>query len=125
MFVLPTDMLRGGLHLRIGAVAVPRPFHQPSQAQIVDNVLHSLDVVLDRIRPLAKDVILQIEELEPGKKILDEGTDGEGKGEVAQRDRVCGQAREILGEVGERQEILLDGEVESVCGLEIGGDCFR
>lgn len=52
--------------------------------------------VFDAVTPLAQNIILQVQQLEPGKQILDEIADLHGARVVAQCDRVHSQAR-LLG----------------------------
>ena len=87
-------LLLCGLHLR---VRLARSLDQSAQAQIVDDILDPLDVVLDSIGTLAQDIVLEIEYLEASEEVLDEGADHEGQVEVSEGDGVGGQAREVLG----------------------------
>lgn len=106
------------LHLGIGRT---RSRHQTPQAQVVDDILDSLDVVLYGICPLSENVVLEVEQLESRKQVLEEGAHGEGQGEIAEGDGVGGEAAELLGEVGEGEEVLLNGDVEGVAVLEVDG----
>ena len=76
----------------------------------------------DAVCALADDVVLEVEQLEAGEEVLDEGADGEGQLEVAEGDGVCGEAGEVLGEVDEGEEVLFYGDVEGVAVFEVGGD---
>lgn len=107
------------LHLRVG----PGSRHEPPQAQIIHDILDSLDVVLDRVAALPQNVVLEVEQLEAGKQVLDKGRNGQRQGKVAVRDGVGGEARQVLREVRQGEEVLLDGEVEGVAVLEVRGDC--
>lgn len=107
------------LHFR---VPLALPLDQTPQAQIIHHIFHTLDVVLDGIRPLAQNIILQVQQLEPAKQVLDECADGHRQLEVPEGHGVGGQARKLRGQVGERQEVLLDGDVEGVTVFEVGGD---
>lgn len=97
--------------------------NQAAKREIVDNVLHALHVILYSVDALAEDVVLEVQQLEPGEEVLDETADLDREGEVAQRDRVGGQAGELARHVGEGEEVLLDGEVEGVTVLEVNRDC--
>lgn len=105
------------LHLCIASLRVP--LHQPPQTQIIYHILHPLDIVLDRIRPLAKYIILQVQQLETREQILDEGGYGEGQVEVAEGDGVGGQTGELRGHVGEGEEVLLESQVKGVLVFDI------
>jgi len=96
---------------------------EPTKAQIVDNILNPLDVILDGIGSLAEDVVLEVEKLEPSKEILDEPADNERKLKISVGNSVGSQTGQLVGEVRQRQEVLLDGEVESVTVLEVCRDC--
>lgn len=108
------------LRLHLG-VCRARSGDQPAQAQVVDDVLDPLDVVLDGVGPLAENVILEVEQLESGKEVLEEGADGQRQGKVAESDGVCGEAAELLRQVRHGEQVLLDGEVEGVAVLDVGG----
>lgn len=108
------------LHLSIAALR--RPLDQPPKGKVVHYVLDPLDIVLDGVGPLPQDVVLEVEELEAGEQVLDEGADDERQLEVAERDGVGGEAGQLLGQLGEGEEVLLEGEVEGVAVLEVGRD---
>lgn len=108
----------GSSHLRI---TLPSPLNQSSQTQIIDDILDPLDIILDGIGPLPQDVVLEVEQLEAGKQVLDEGADGQRQLKVAEGDGVGGQAGELRRHLGQREEVLLDGDVEGVAVLEVGG----
>lgn len=95
---------------------------QIAQGKIVDHVFHLLDGVLDRVDALTQDVVLQIEHLEAGVEILDEGADLDCHLVVAQRDRVHGQSAQLIDDRDECEQILLDGDVERVLVLEVDGN---
>jgi hypothetical protein len=116
-YICPFSLLR--LHLSV--TTFRRPLDQSSQREIIHDILHPLDIVLDGISPLPQDIVLEIEQLEARKQVLDEGADDERQLEVAQRDGVGRQARELLRQVGEGEEVLLEREVEGVAVLEVGG----
>lgn len=114
--------LLSSLHLRIPRRA--RPLNQAPKAQIIHNVLNPLDLVLYAVCALANNIVLEVEQLEPRKEVLDEGADGEGELEVPQGDGVCGEAGEVLGEVDEGEEVFFDGDVEGVAVFEVSWDFF-
>lgn len=119
-FLFITLTLLCGSHL---CVTLTGLLNEPTQAQIVDNILNSLDVILDSIGSLAEDVILEVEKLEPGKKILDEPANNERKFKVSVGNSVGSQTGQLVGEVCQRQQVLLDGEVEGVTILEVCRNC--
>jgi hypothetical protein len=84
-------------HLGISLTTLPRPLDQPSQTQIIDDILNPLDIILDRISTLPEDIVLEVQQLEAGEEVLYERTDDEWKGEVAEGDAVGGQAGEVTG----------------------------
>lgn len=106
------------LHL---SIPLARSLDQAAQAQVVDDILDPLDVVLDGVGPLAKDVVLEVKELEPGEEVLDEGADSERQLKVAHGHGVGGEAGQLVSDVGEGEEVLLEGDVEGVAVLEVGG----
>lgn len=71
--------------------------------------LELLDVVLDRVEPLAEGVVLEVEQAKGGGELLGESRVADGGLEVAEGDAVNGQAR------------LGGGE----CGWGEGGDVWR
>lgn len=121
---IPSPLL-GGLHLSIRSPRGLGPLDEAPEAQVVDDVLDPLDVVLYAVGALADDVVFEVEQLEAGEEVLDEGADGEGQLEVAEGDCVCGEAGEVRGEVGEGEEVFFYGEVEGVAGFEVCGDFFE
>lgn len=116
---LPKDS--GRLHL---GVASRGSLDQAPEAQIVHNILDPLNLVLYAVSALADDVVFEVEQLEAGEEVLDEGADGEGKLEVAEGDGVCGEAGEVLGEIDEGEEVFFYGEVEGVAVFEVCWDCI-
>lgn len=106
-----------GLHVGVGGGG---PGDEAPEAEVVDDILDPLDVVLDGIGALAENVVFEVEQLEAGEDVLDKGADDHGQVKVAVGDGVCGEARQVLRQVGEGEEILLDGEVEGVAVLEVG-----
>lgn len=109
------------LHFRI-STGFCRSLDQPSERKVIHNVLDPLHVILDSVSPLPQDVVLEVQQLEPGEEVLDKGADDEGQVEIAEGDGVGGQAGEFLGELGEGEEILLEGEVEGVAVFDVSGD---
>ena len=100
-----------------------RPLHEAPQTQIVDHVLNPLDIILDSIGTLAQNIVLEVEDLEPGEQVLDKRANNERHVKVTEGNGVGGQARQILRQVGEGEEIFLNGDVEGVIVLEVRGDC--
>lgn len=123
LFLSPSHVVKqqdsSRLHL---SIASRRSLDQAPQAQIVNDVLDPLDLVLYAIGALADNVVFEVEQLKAGKEVLDKGADGEGQLEVAEGDCVCGEAGEILGEVDEGEEVFLYGEVEGVAVFEVCWD---
>lgn len=117
-----STLTKNSSRLHLG-IASRGSLDQTPEAQIVHNVLDPLDLVLYAVSALADDVILEVEQLEAGEEVLDEGADGEGKLEVAEGDGVCGEAGEVLGEVNKGEEIFFYGEVEGVAVFEVCWDC--
>lgn len=116
----------GGMHpsrsLHLSVASLGSTLDQPAQGEVIDDVLDPLDVVLYGVGPLAQDVVLEVEQLEAGKEVPDEGADDGGELKVAEGDGVCGEAGEVRGQLGEGEEVLLEGEVEGVPVLEVGRD---
>jgi hypothetical protein len=94
---------------------------QTSQAEIVDHILDLLDLVLDTIAPLPQRIVLQVQDLESSVHILDELGNLHRPPVVAESDRVPGQTRQLVEQRDQGLQVLLDGEVESVAVLEVGG----
>lgn len=111
------------LHLGVDGALLARPFDEPAQGEIVEDVLNALDVVLDGVGALAQNVVLEVEQLEARKEVLDKGADGQGQVKVAEGDGVGGQARQVLRQVDDGQEVLFYGDVEGITVLEVCGDC--
>jgi len=104
--------------------------------------------VLDPVAPLAQDIVLQVQQLEPGEHVLYEVADLHRAVVVAQRDRVdcetglgfhvsrfegeqeaaakaaerIEEAYQLLDHRDQREEVLLDREVEGVLSFEVDGD---
>lgn len=111
---------------------------QVPQREIIDDVLHILDAVLDGIAPLTQGIVLQIQDLEAGVEILDELVDEQRPLVVAHGDRVAGKAGlyivsgvvgegtwaayQFVDERDERVEVLFEREMELVALLEVDGD---
>lgn len=115
------ELYSSRLHL---GIASRWSLDQAPKAQVVDDVLDPLDLVLDTVGALADNVVFEVEQLEASKEVLDEGADGEGQLEVAEGDCVCGEAGEVLGEVDEGEEVFFYGEVECVAVFEVCWDCL-
>ena len=79
-------------------------------------------MVFDAVDAFAEEVVLEVEDLEAGEDVLDEGGDAQGEIWVAQRDCVGGQAAEFLGEIDEGEEVFLNGDVEGIAVLEVDGN---
>lgn len=60
--------------------------------------------------------------MEPSEKILDERANNERKLKVSVGNSVGSQTGELIGQVRQREEIFLDGEVEGVTILEVCRD---
>lgn len=120
--MLESPCLLGSSHL---GVTLASSLDQAAQAQVIDDVLDPLDIILDGIRALAQDVVLEVQQLEPGEQILDEPADNEGQLKVAVGDGVGGQTGELVSQVRQGEEVLLDGEVEGIAVLQVGWDCGR
>lgn len=97
--------------------------NQVSQRKIVDDILHLLDVIFDSVDLAAHNVVLEVEQLEARKQVLDEGADADGEADVAQGDGVHGQTAELVREVGQRQNVFLDGDVEGIAVLKVDRNC--
>lgn len=80
-------------------------------------------MILDGVDALPHDVVLEVEQLEAREQVLDEAADAHRQRHVAHRHRVHGEPAELLGNIGEREQILFDGDVEGVSVLEIDGNC--
>ena len=65
---------------------------QTADAEIVDDLLDLLHVVLERVELLAQVVVLQVEEAEAGEEVVEEGGDGQGALVVAVGHAVHGEA---------------------------------
>ena len=112
------SVLLGRLHL---SICVSGTSNKPSQAQIVDDIFNALHIVLDSVSPLSQNVIFEIQQLKARKQVLEKRANGERQLKVAKRNGVGGQATELLGQVGEGEQVLFNGEVEGVAVLEVGG----
>jgi hypothetical protein len=78
--------------------------------------------VLDSIAPLPQYIVLQIEQLEARKEILDEIVDLEGTVVVAQRDRVDGQTGEFFDHRNQGEQVFFDGKVKFVFIFKVDGN---
>jgi hypothetical protein len=63
---------------------------QAPQTQIIYHILHLAHLVLNTITPLPQNIILQIQNLEPGMHVLDEPANSQWTAEVPQCDGVAG-----------------------------------
>lgn len=117
--MLESADLLGSSHL---GVTLASSLDQTTQAQVIDDVLNPLDVILDGIRALAQNVVLEVQQLEPGEQILDEPANNEGQLKVAVGDGVGGQTGELISQVRQGEEVLFDGEVEGITVLQVGWD---
>jgi hypothetical protein len=66
---------------------------QIPQREIVHNILHILDPVLESITAAAQAVVLEVEDLESREQVLDKLVDENGTLIVTERDGVAGKAR--------------------------------
>lgn len=78
-------------------------------------------MILDSVHTLAHNVILKVQQLEAREKVLYELADLQCQRHVAHGDRVHGEPAELIGDIGERQQILFDGDVEGVAVLDVDG----
>lgn len=69
---------------------------QPSETEVIHNILHLLDLVFDNVTTLPQSVILQIEDLKASMDVLDELADQEWPQEVTKRDGIPGKARKFI-----------------------------
>lgn len=103
-------------------LAISSLWHQAPQGQIVNHILDLLDLIFNAITPPPQRVILEVQQLEAGKQVLDELADSKRACEVAQRDRVGRKTRELLDQADEGVQVLLNGDMEGVLDLEVYGD---
>jgi hypothetical protein len=112
---------------------------QVPQREIVHYILHVLDPVLEPIAAAAQAVVLEVEDLESRKQVLDKLVDENGTLIVTERDGVAGKARlgllacrrlprfgftyQLFDQRDERLQVLLECEVELVALLEVDGNC--
>lgn len=66
--------------------------HKVPQGQIIDDVLYILHLVLKAVAPPTETVVLEIENLEACKEILDELVDEKGAFIISKGNRVASQA---------------------------------
>lgn len=79
-------------------------------------------MILDSVDAPPHEVVLEIEKLEASEQVLDEAADAYRQRHVAHRHRIHGEPAELLGDIGEREQILFDGDVERVLVLEVNGN---
>lgn len=48
-------------HVRVGLSSLTRPLDQSSEAQVIENVLDPLHIILDRISSFSQDVVLKVQ----------------------------------------------------------------
>lgn len=80
-----------------------------SEAYIIDDLFDLLDVVLDTIEPSAKIVVLEVEQLESSMEVLDKVRQDERSGKISLSDRGDCEARELVGERRESDEVVFGG----------------
>lgn len=95
---------------------------EPADGEVVDDILRLPHVVLDSVDPLPQRVVLEVQQLEASVHVPNKAGDAHGQLVVAQGDGVSGQTAELLGDVGQGEEVLLDGDVEGIFVLEVDGD---
>lgn len=98
---------------------------EASETQVVNHVFYPFNVIFDSISAFAQNIVLEVEKLESGKEVFEEGADGHGKLKVAEGYCIGGEAAEFLSKVCERQEVLLNSEMESITILQISGNYIR
>lgn len=76
-------------------------------------------MVLDRIDALPQDVVLEVQQLEAGVQVLDEVADLDSELVVTKGNRVDCQPGKLVREGCNRQQVLLDGDVECVAVREV------
>lgn len=79
-------------------------------------------MVLDTINTLAKVVVLQVQKLEAGMDVLDEGADKDRQLAIAESHSVDGQAAQLVGKVSNGEQILLGREVEDIAIFDVDGN---
>ena len=85
---------------------------QSPNADVVDNTLDALEVVLDSVESLAKSVILQVQQPKPVVDVAQERGNPLRPLEVAQGDTVGGQSCELRKEVADSKEKVIDLDVK-------------
>lgn len=80
------------LHHRLFAADRRCPGQQPTNAQVVDNLLDLLYIVLEAIEAFAQAVVLEVQQSKSGAQIGDKVRDLGGAREVALRHRVGREA---------------------------------
>lgn len=82
-------------------------------------------MVFDSVYPLAQNVVLEVEQLETGVDVLDKAADLNSELIVAQCDRVDGQPGQLVRQGRDRQQVLLDGDMEGIAVFQVHGHCGR
>lgn len=113
---------------------------QIPQRKIIDDILHILDPVLEPVTPTAQAVVLQVQDLEASKQILDKLIDQQRalvvtksdgvacKTRLCNRQRSCAKlgvrfAHQLFHERDEGLQVLLEREVKLVALLQVDRDC--
>ena len=99
-------------------------WNQSSQAQIINDLLNLLNLILNTIASPSQRVILQVQNLETSMQVINELADLERSCEVAESDGVGGEAAELFDKGDEGLEVLFDGDMEGIFELEVYWDCF-
>lgn len=97
--------------------------YQPSQTEVVHDILHLFDAVLDPVRPSSEDVVLEIQQLKPSVDIFDELGDLQRSRVVSQGDRIRRQAREFFDGGGQGEKVVFDRDVELIFVFEVDRHC--
>ena len=91
--LLSLALLRLLLVLLAAAIAVLGLFlDETPDAQVVDDLLELLGVVLERVKLLPEAVVLEVEEPEPGEEVSDESGDPDGTLVVSLGNAVHGES---------------------------------
>jgi hypothetical protein len=85
------------LHLSLRRTLLLR--HQVSQRQIIDNILHILDPVLQSIATTSQAVVLEVENLEASMQVFDKLVDEQRALIVPKRDGIASESSLLVASV--------------------------
>merc|ERR1712223_1888248 len=122
--LLSLALLRLLLVLLAAAIAVLGLFlDETPDAQVVDDLLELIGVVLERVKLLPEAVVLEVEEPEPGEEVSNESGDPDGTLVVSLGNAVHGESSQLVAQTDEAVQVILQVQVRlPIFGVRLGFD---